>query len=175
MTYLLTGSGKRFSYENPQPESITIQDIARALSRESRFNGHTGEFYSVAQHSVHASKLVPLEVQLEALLHDASEAYLKDLPSPLKRLLPDYQMIERRVDAVIRAKFELPFDKSPAVKIADRIMLATERRDLMPPVDDCWPCLEGIAPLPVTIQPWSSSEAEEKLLDRFRALYFWEV
>ena len=148
MTWILTASGKHFDYADPQPDQIDINDILVGLSNESRFAGQTNVFYSVAQHSVHVASLVDEEHTLEALLHDASEAYLKDIPSPLKALLPDYRATEAKVNAVIRDKFHLPAMLSPQVKQADFVMLATERRDLMP-LDACdwklpWPATNEI-------------------------------
>ena len=170
MNHILTASGKHFNYLNPVPGAIRIFDISQALSRESRFNGHTGRFYSVAQHAVLASWIVPAEFQREALLHDASEAYMKDLPSPLKALLPDYRRIETSVDLAIRKRFRLPLTMSPAVKRADLVLLATERRDLMPKNDDYWPCLAGIIPLAEVIQPLADFEAQQLFLNRFMDL-----
>jgi hypothetical protein len=162
ITWLLTATGKHFVYADPRPEMIDIRDIARALSREARFNGHASGFYSVAQHSIMVSNIVPEEYALEALLHDASEAYLKDIPRPLKALLPDYKAIEARVDAVVREKFGLPKQKSRIVKNADLVLLATERRDLMP-ADEPWPVLSGVIPLAKAIQPWSMCGVVEDL------------
>ena len=117
---------------NPSPDDVHIVDIATALSRECRYAGHASHFYSVAQHSVLCSRIVPPELAIEALLHDAAEAYIKDIPTPLKRQLPDYKEIEARFDWVIRVHFGLPEIPSPAVKEADNILLVTEVRDLFP-------------------------------------------
>ncbi|TKI02119.1 HD family hydrolase, partial [Martelella alba] len=130
MTWITTFSGRHFDYADPDINSICITDIIHALSNECRYAGHCSQFYSVAQHSVLTSMIVPPAFALEALLHDAAEAYCKDIPAPLKRLLPDYHAVENRVDAVIRRRFGLPEAMSPEVKRADLIMLATERRDL---------------------------------------------
>ena len=154
MTWILTSSGRRFDYADPQPHMIELGDIAQALSKESRFNGHTQGFYSVAQHSFIASFIVPKARALEALLHDGTEAYMKDLPRPLKLLLPDYQAIEQAVDRAIRNKFGLPQTLSAEVKRADLIMLATERRDLMPPDDAPWAVLAGVEPLKEPLMVW---------------------
>ncbi|WP_455275104.1 HD family hydrolase [Ralstonia thomasii] len=147
MTWILTASGKHFDYADPQPDQIDILDIAQALAYECRYAGHARRFYSVAQHSVMASQIVTRDHAVEALLHDATEAYCKDIPRPLKALLPDYRAVEHRVDAVIRSHFGLPAKMSDAVTHADLVMLATERRDLMPDDDTPWPILEGIEPM----------------------------
>ncbi len=134
MTWILTHSGKHFDFLDPQPDQVCIGDIAHALSRICRFTGHTSRFYSVAEHSFYCSKLVDdVELKLEALLHDAHEAYINDISSPLKKLLPDYQLIEKRVDAVIRDKFGLPARMSIEVQQVDLLMLGNEMAELMPP------------------------------------------
>lgn len=170
MSQIVTASGRLLDYLDPQPDQICIEDIATALSRESRFNGHMEAYYSVAQHSVLVSEIVPPAMALEGLLHDATEAFMKDLPSPLKQLLPDYQRIEDRLDGVIRTKFRIPVSLSPQVKHADRILLATERRDLRAPDGTIWECLDGIEPLEESIRPWSPPVARLMFMDRFRAL-----
>lgn len=165
MTWILTGSGQHFDYIEARTRTINLIDIARSLSNECRFAGHGG-FYSVAQHSVHCSEIVPPALAFEALLHDAAEAYCGDVTSPLKQLLPEYQKIERRVDIAIRLRFGLPPDCSPVVKFADLVMLATERRDLLPPDPLPWPILEGIQPrIDLFITRWSPQQA----FDRFWA------
>ena len=132
-SWILTHSGRHPDFLEPRPEEIEIVDIAVALSRECRFSGQCRRAYSVAQHSVLASRIVPEAFALEALLHNAAEAYLRDLAQPLKQLVPESLRIERRLERAIRKKFGLPEDKSGPVDRADRILLATEKRDLMPP------------------------------------------
>lgn len=170
MTWILTQSGRHFDFADPQPDQIDIRDIAHALANEARFNGHTRRFYSVAQHSAGVSQIVPPEHALEGLLHDASEAYCKDIPLPLKLMLPDYKAIERRVDAAIRARFGLPAQCSAAVKLADVTLLATERRDLMPIDTAEWEILRGVEPLPVSIKSLPPSEAKMLFWSRWLAL-----
>lgn len=167
MSWLLTYSGAHFDLVDPQPEMINLVDIVKGLSRESRFAGQTLYFYTVAQHSVEASIIVGQEFALEALLHDASEAYLKDIPRPLKQLLPDYRSIEQRVDAVIRARFGLPAKQSDDVTAADRIMLATERRDLMIDDNEDWPVLNGYRPLDKRLRAVNANHAEALFMQRF--------
>ncbi|ASK77284.1 MULTISPECIES: hypothetical protein [Klebsiella/Raoultella group] len=171
MSFIQTLSGKHFNYLDIQQDAIEIEDIATALSHICRFAGHLPEFYSVGQHSVLSSLLVPQEFALEALLHDAAEAYLQDIPAPLKHLLPDYRAIETRVDAAIRQKFGLPAEQHPTVKYADLVMLASERRDFE--IDDgtVWPMLEGIIPTDqFVINPVRPGQAYGMFMNRFHQL-----
>lgn len=171
MSYIQTLSGKKFSYQFATADDIDIEDIANALSNICRFAGHLPEFYSVAQHSVLTSLLVPAEFAFEALMHDAAEAYCQDIPAPLKALLPDYQRIETLVDDLIRSKYGIKQDHSSVVKYADLVMLATERRDL--DIDDgsVWPVLEGI---PATelfqITPLRPGQSFGLFMNRFNEL-----
>ena len=168
--WILTFSGRHIDFLHPVPDEIRIGDIARGLSRACRFAGQTRTFYSVAQHSVLASRIVPEAFALEALLHDASEAFLCDIPAPLKNRLPEYVRIEKVLDRAIRKRFGIPEDPGEPVKLADRILLATEKRDLMPE-DFCdWPILEGVEPLPDRIDPCSSVRARMMFLRRFEEL-----
>ena len=168
--WILTISGRHVELTDPSPDAIDIHDIAVGLSRECRFSGQCRTFYSVAQHSVLASLIVPLEYALEALLHDATEAFIKDLPSPLKGMLPEYRRIERILDRTIRRKFDLPDTMSAPVREADRVLLSTEKRDLMPHDPRPWVLLDGTQPLPSPIVPWSSGVAMERFLYRFDEL-----
>lgn len=166
MTWLLTASGRHFDLVDPQPDMINIFDIAQGLANECRYAGQCRFFYSVAQHSTLASQIVGPEFAMEALLHDASEAYLKDIPRPLKQLLPDYRAIEHRVEAAIRAAFGLPTSQSYEVSEADRVLLATERRDLMPEDDTEWPILNGVTALDRKIRALPSRIAEATFIRR---------
>jgi len=171
MSFIQTLSGKHFDYLNAQTDDVDIEDIATALSNICRFAGHLPEFYSVAQHSVLCSQIVPQEYAFEALMHDAAEAYCQDIPAPLKRLLPDYRRIETLVDDLIRSKFGLPLHQSDLVKYADLIMLATERRDLE--IDDGtpWLILEGIpASDLIQVVPLRPGQAYGLFMNRFNEL-----
>jgi len=165
---ILTSSGSYFNLLAPSPYDISIDDIAHALSHICRFTGHVREFYSVAQHSYHASYLVPSEHALAALLHDAAEAYVGDVASPLKRLLPDYKSIEARVEAAVCSRFYISLPLDPCVKQADLIMLATEKRDLMPwMLSDNWEILNDISPEPKKLVPMSPPVARHVFMTRF--------
>jgi 5'-deoxynucleotidase YfbR-like HD superfamily hydrolase len=169
---ILTSAGREFDFVDPETNEFGIQEIAHALSHICRFTGHVKKFYSVAQHSVYVSKLVPQEQALEGLLHDAAEAFLGDVASPLKRLLPDYKRIEARVDAVVMARFGLPAELSKNVKHADMVMLKTEQRDLMLPPLDGWPAnhFVDIEPAKFRITPMSSAAAKSLFIKRFMQL-----
>ena len=112
-------------------DDIVVDDIAHALSQIIRFTGHARAPYTVAQHSLIVAELVPPEHRLWALVHDASEAYLGDVSSPLKSLLPDYREIEERFQKIIAGRFGLPWPIPPEVKHADRVALMAEKRDLL--------------------------------------------
>ena len=167
---ILVHSGRHFDFLTPQTNRISIEDIAHALAHICRFGGHTGRFYSVAQHCYLASTIVPAPDALAALLHDAAEAYLGDVPKPLKQLLPDYQAIEARVEADVLRKLGIERPLPESVAWADRVLLATERRDLMPSVLDVWALIADVAPLERRIVPLPPGAAKHAFLARYYEL-----
>lgn len=134
-----TFTGKVFDPVNPDPALIDIKDIAHSLSLQCRFNGHVRDHYSVADHSLRVADEVKrrrgsITDRLWALLHDASETYLSDLPSPLKSeptIGPAYRKLERRVMRAVTDAFDLPGNQPKLVTEADHVLLVTERRDLL--------------------------------------------
>src|SRR5690606_26745918 len=96
-----TFTGQYINVFDPKPDLIRIEDIAHALSQMPRFGGHLPVFYSVAQHSLACAHKVSSRNALAALLHDASEAYLMDIPKPIKNNLHNYKETEHALMEVI--------------------------------------------------------------------------
>ena len=167
MPAVSTRSGRRVALLNPSPSQIAIGDIAHGLAHQCRFNGQTNKFYSVAQHSVLVASILPRELRLAGLLHDASEAYLGDIVQPLKELLPDYQAIEAKFCEVLGTRFDVDLQPNDAIKHADLVVLATERRDLMPMDTADWSSIAGITPLIRTIKPLAPETAAAQFMDLF--------
>lgn len=168
-------SGNYFDIANPEASKFELQDIAHALSRLCRFNGHCPLFYSVAQHSVLVSEYIMYKtgdpmLSLCGLLHDASEAFIGDVVSPLKKMLPDYREIEQRVEKAIAKRFNLPFPFDPVIKHADLIMLRTEQKCVMFADDEEWAGLDGVEPLGISINEESPGEARIKFIEQYHYL-----
>ncbi|MDK4215873.1 HD family hydrolase [Pantoea agglomerans] len=171
MVWICTNSRKSFNFIDPEPEQICIEDIACALSNICRFTGHLDEFYSVAQHSVLCSTVVPQKYAFEALMHDAAEAYCNDIAAPLKSILPDYKAVEARIDLAVRHRFNIPVRMSECVKHADLVLLATERRDFDMDDGTVWPILENIEPAHFLITPLNPRQARVLFITRFNELW----
>lgn len=135
--YIITSDGQRFHYTNPESYKYSVKVIAASLSKLCRFTGHTRNFYSVAEHSIMVSKLVPKEYALWGLLHDAHEAFIGDIATPLKSHIgANISGYEHRIDAALCKSLNIPYP-SPMmhknVKDADLVALAIEAFYLMPP------------------------------------------
>lgn len=170
--WMSTYTGGRFYPETLTENEYRIEDIAHGLALQCRFGGQSREFYSVAQHSVMVSELVPPEHALWGLLHDASEAYLIDLPRPIKRLqqLEGYRSLERAVMTALLSTFGLPDTEPMDVVWADNGALVAEAKML-----GLWNPHWVVALLPEASIPsipysWSPLEAEARFLRRFREL-----
>lgn len=141
--YITTATGIKFHLIYPAPLEVSVVDIAHALSRAPRFSGHTTEPWSVAEHCLLVTAILRhqgynAKVQMAGLLHDATEAYICDVPSPLKWAMEHmdgpncaYRMIERKVEEAIRKALQPEWTFAPdyaikAVKDADQIALLTE-------------------------------------------------
>ena len=140
-SWMQTYTGRQFYPLHPYPNDVDPEDIAHALAHICRYGGHVDRFYSVAEHCVLMSRAVAPEHALSALLHDATEAYIVDVPRPLKHLLLDYQDIEDEVWLAVSTRFRIPLELDPSIKIADNRMLLAERDQLLkdpPPIPWTW-------------------------------------
>ena len=139
-------SGRVIDLAHITPETITIEDIAHSLSMQCRYTGHCNFFYSVAEHCVLGTELVPKELALAFLLHDASEAYYADISRPLKSLLPEYKILEHRCEEILEQRYlgkVLSEEKRSIVKRADLAMLMVEAEDLLPSKGIGWDAFEN--------------------------------
>jgi hypothetical protein len=168
--WIATYSDRRFYFDDPRPEDIDIADIAHALSNICRFTGHVRRFYSVAEHSWHASFLVPPEDALEALLHDAHEAYVSDCSSPLKAALGQtYRHLDGAAHFVVAIRFGIRTDLPASVKLADLQMLFREARVLMATPVEEWEIVEPPT-VDVQLHCFAPETAEAVFLARFEEL-----
>ena len=167
--WMQTHSGRQFWPLDPRPEEIDIEDIAHALSNLCRYAGHTRQFYSVAQHSVLVAGALPQPLRMWGLLHDATEAYLVDIPRPIKKYLYGYKDIEDHLMSVIAEKFNLGGISIPqAVKEVDDAILADERAQLMQDKSLPWKLVRP--PLGIHIIPWEPKVAFNAFLNFFYTL-----
>lgn len=175
-SWIQTASGKKFHLLEPATQEVSIQDIAESLSKLCRFSGHTQYFYSVAQHSCFVMSLLPIAAQPYGLLHDAHEAYTGDLTNPVRNLVTAkagydvWKDVTHNIEKTVHEAFGLAWPPHPTlaklVIEADRIALATERRDVM--ADG--PLWE--VPLPAAdkkvLRPWSWAESHHQFLECFQ-------
>lgn len=171
MNTVRTYSGNDVDLLNPDPRTIAIEDIAHHLAKLDRYNGASHFPYSVGQHSLLVSDLLPKQLKLTGLLHDATEAYLGDVVSPLKALLPEYRKIESNVYQAVCKAFSIPYPRSKCIKQADRAIMAVEMEQVV-----MWPDLSKRPDLPpapenVKITPMRWQDVKEAFLERFRSLH----
>jgi hypothetical protein len=160
--WIQTAAGHQFWPIDPRASEIAVEDIAHALSLLCRFGGHCLRFYSVAEHSVLMARTVSPENKLWALLHDATEAYLVDVPRPLKPFLVGYREAEDKIAAAVCERFGLPLGMPAEVKRADTRILTDERQQNMAPAPKPWST--DTEPLGVTLQFWSPEQAKREFL-----------
>ena len=157
--YMLTASGKHFDLLDPKPEQVDRNDIFASISKLCRFTGQCNKTYTVGQHSLLVMSLVPVEFRLEALMHDAEEAYVGDDGTPKKVALGmidngAYERFSHTIKSCVRRAFGLPEKMSPVVKQADIFALGLEKRWYMPEDYEAWPVLGGVTlpKIPVAVQ-----------------------
>lgn len=169
--WIQTFTGRQFYPLDPRPEDLDIEDIAHALSMQCRFSGHCRKFYSIAQHSVLVS--VACDDPHLGLLHDAAQAYLPDVASPLKDVYGLHNVTKSHLlgEILLWCGLTCIPHMPESVKTADRRMLATERRALMNHRGIPWPGLDGVESLEIALESWSPPIAKIRFLARFRALF----
>lgn len=166
-------SGALFNYNKPEESDVTIEDIATALSNVCRFSGHLPSFYSVAQHLVNASKIVPVEYAFTALMHDTAEAFTNDLPTPLKHALPIFKELEVKIETAMANRFGFSYPYPAEVKLADTQMLLLEKTYVKLDTNE-WQYYndveyEHLADR-VDLKGWQPVRAKREFLERFEEL-----
>lgn len=167
--FMQTSKGLKFYLSNPR---FDIEEIATALSKQCRYGGHTKDslFYSVAEHCVHIANyladFVSFEMAYNGLMHDFTEAYLVDIPRPIKRLLNDYVVIENDLYSKGAVYFGLSDPIPDRVKSADNRILVDEKAQIMAHGLD-WESTSGLVGLGVTIKCWTPERACAEFLDCF--------
>jgi len=157
--WITTYTGKKFHYLNPLVDEITIIDIAHALALTCRFGGHCSEYYSVAEHSIRVADIVPEKYRLHALLHDAGEAYIPDIPRPIKYDYPEIKDLEEKLFMQIFVVLGNSQYNATEIKYADSVLLATEARDLMITMED-WAELPPALEEKIIPTDWQWAEKE---------------
>ena len=175
-TWTQLTQGRRFYPMDPQPAEIFIEDIAKSLSKQIRFNGLADKDVNVAHHSVNAAWLAEVkgysfEVQLAMLMHDAPEYILGDMIRPLKSLFPEFVVIENQLMVVIIRRFNLPVIDHKLIKFFDNLCLAWEHRDMYPSAEN-WPMLPDVPDCCYTMETWSAEKSEHMFLDMFSSLQY---
>lgn len=173
--WFVTYTGKRVHVMTPRHEDIDIVDISHALSHLCRFSGHVNRFYSVAEHSARVARAVAVErpdLAKAALLHDAAEAYIGDVISPLKNCLPEYKVIEEEWERVVAETLGVFYEEmnDPFVKLMDRRDLLSARRDLGHAnwSKHAWSeDLERLEPLPAFIQGMGPEDARIEFMSLY--------
>lgn len=166
---IMTASGKYYNFFEPEKYKFEIEAIAHSLSQQCRWTGNCRKFFSIAQHSVLVSKHVPKEHALAGLLHDGIESVMGDCSTTLKSLLPLYKELEYKAEREMFKQFNIEFPMSKEIKKIDLVLLATERRDLMPYCGH-WDMLEGVVPLDKILKPWSVDKSKREFMKRYNEL-----
>lgn len=179
--FIQTIKGNLFDYDSIETNIFDIDDIAHSLSNQCRWAGHTREFYSVGQHSVLCARQAFIEgydypTQFECLMHDGPEAYVVDLPRPLKRAVPEYCVLEMKIESEFRKRFNLPESMSPDVRIVDDRMLITEYFQLIDNNNGRFheTSLSQTDWQPFTdleIVPWTPEKTKKEFLREYHYLY----
>lgn len=169
-------AGHYVDLANPDPSTIEVKSIAAALSKVCRFGGHCPQFYSVAEHCIHATAMACSDgytgdALIAVFLHDAAEAYIGDMVKPLKVTMPQYGEAEQRIEAAIQAAFGIDFAKwMDVIKRFDRAMLKAEKVTMWPEDTEKWAGFSEIEDRVVKFQFWEPRQAEMQFLAMARTL-----
>ena len=170
LQWIETVTGGKFYFRKPV---FDIGEIAHALGMVCRYTGHCKRFYSVAEHSILVSNIMEhLKIgdPMEGLLHDATEAYLADIASPVKTMLKDYQLLEKALDGKMREQFKLPLIKTEGCIKADWMALFIEANTMMSSKAKDWAGPPGLREealeLPFQIRNYDPQWATSQFMDR---------
>jgi hypothetical protein len=166
---IMLQSGKLFDFSNPENSDISVEDIAHGLAHTCRYAGQCDGFYSVAEHSVLVSQIA-VHSNMAALFHDSAEAFIGDLPGPLKRLLPQYKEFENRIEKFVFERLEIAWPAPPEVKRADYCVMAAEQAVLMPAGTNEWLVSCNVSPADVEIRQLDPAHAKALFLARYAEL-----
>ena len=171
--WIQTYTGKKFYPLDPRPEEICIEDIAHSLSLQCRFAGHSVFHYSTAQHSILVSSVLDRRHRAHGLLHDATEAYLVDLPRPIKKYSEIgrlYSEAEGLLWLSIADRFSISREIPKEVHQADMRMCLTEKKWVMPLNGPEWEKDKLFEPYDFEINEWPIGDSEDEFLRAFRGL-----
>lgn len=182
--YIVVNSGKKFYPFNPSPEMIEIEDVAHALARTCRFNGHTDDHYSVAQHSLIMVELADRhfdggaspDFYLKTLLHDAGEAYISDIPAPIKHSIDEVHTkmsaLEDHLLRVMFEKYDLSVDPllPPEIHDLDMELLKLEKRQVMKDKEGSWGLEDVTHHEDIEIDPSPAMQSKRRFLEKFREI-----
>lgn len=163
-----------FDYNAPGKRAMLIADIARPLSNNCRFAGHLPWHYSIAQHAVNVSRLVPSEYAFTGLMHDTSEAFTNDITTPLKVAFPAFKDLEVSIETAMSQMFGFTFPLPACVKVADLQMLLLEKEEIKRDFNH-WAVLDGTVVTPeeralVCLEPLTPHQAYDLFMERYYEL-----
>ena len=173
--WMISTSGRQIWPMDCRPGDFIIEDVAHNLSQICRFAGSVEVFYPVSSHALMVADIVRdmggnYLQQFQGLHHDDPEFCASDVPNPLKQHLPDYQKAERGIWKALAAQIGVPEKMSHLVKIADKVAMVTERRDLLKPSHHVWKSCVGIKPLSSHVKIMSSQASKHKFMERHHHL-----
>jgi len=167
-----TWLGNQLDVESATVYDFDIEDIAHHLGKICRYNGGVDEHYSVAQHSCLLAEMVPAPLKRAAMLHDAAEYVLGDIITPVKMMFPEIRKLEQRILVKIMEAFNVPWNEQieSELKVYERVLLATEKRDLKTRDLTDWENIKDVTPLPEKIVPMDDRSAKMYFLRYFQML-----